>query len=53
MTDLVWLNMFRIVSSRMGREKHVLALIIYLPMDLGLVNEINLNFKQHRRHVRP
>jgi hypothetical protein len=46
MTDLVWLNMFRIVSSRMGREKHVLALIIYLPMDSGLLTEINLNFKQ-------
>jgi hypothetical protein len=46
MTDLVWLNMFRIVSSRMGREKHVVALIIYLPMDSGLLTEINLNFKQ-------
>jgi hypothetical protein len=46
MTDLVWLNMFRIVSSRMGREKHALALIIYLPMDNLLINEINLSFKQ-------
>jgi hypothetical protein len=33
MTDLVWLNMFRIVSSRMGRHKHVLALVLYLPLD--------------------
>ena len=46
MTDLVWLNMFRIVSSRMGREKHALALIIYLPMDSALITELNLNFKQ-------
>jgi hypothetical protein len=46
MTNLVWLNMFRIVSSRMGREKHVLALIIYLPMDSGLITEVNLGFKQ-------
>ena len=46
MTDLVWLNMFRIVSSRMGREKHVLALIIYLPMDNLLITEINLGFRQ-------
>jgi hypothetical protein len=38
--------MFRIVSSRMGREKHALALIIYLPMDSGLINEIKLGFKQ-------
>lgn len=45
MTDPVWLNMFRIVSSRMGREKHVLALIIYLPMDNDLIKEINGNFK--------
>ena len=33
MTDPVWLNMFRIVSARMGREKHVVAMIIYLPID--------------------
>ena len=45
MTNLVWLNMFRIISSRMGREKHVFALIIYLPMDNALIEEINLHFK--------
>jgi hypothetical protein len=44
MTDLVWLNMFRILSSRMGREKHVVALIIYLPIDNFLIAEINKNF---------
>lgn len=33
MTDLVWLNMFRILSSRMGREKHLLPLILYVPLD--------------------
>lgn len=46
MTDPLWLNMFRIVSSRMGREKHVFALIIYLPMDNHLIKEINSNFKK-------
>jgi hypothetical protein len=46
MTDLVWLNMFRIVSSRMGREKHALALIIYLPMESGLLSAISLRFRQ-------
>ncbi|HSQ35826.1 MAG TPA: FAD-binding protein [Candidatus Binatia bacterium] len=46
MTDLVWLNMFRIVSSRMGREKHALPLIIYLPMEGGLLSEINLGFRR-------
>jgi len=44
MTDIVWLNMFRIVSSRMGREKHVVALIIYLPIDNALIAEINTEF---------
>lgn len=46
MTDPVWLNMFRIISSRMGREKHVLAMIIYLPIDNKLIAEINREFKR-------
>jgi len=46
MTDPVWLNMFRIISSRMGREKHVLAMIIYLPIDNILITEINSEFKR-------
>ena len=33
MTDLVWLNTFRIVSARMSRRKHMVALILYLPLD--------------------
>ncbi len=46
MTDPVWLNTFRIVSSRMGREKHVVAMIIYLPIDNTLITEINSEFKR-------
>jgi hypothetical protein len=46
MTDPVWLNMFRIISSRMGREKHVLAMIIYLPIENSLINGINGEFKR-------
>jgi hypothetical protein len=46
MTDPVWLNMFRIVSSRMGREKHVIPMIIYLPIDNELITEINREFKR-------
>jgi hypothetical protein len=46
MTDPVWLNMFRIVSSRMGREKHVVPMIIYLPIDNKLISEINSEFKR-------
>ncbi|HSN50651.1 MAG TPA: FAD-dependent oxidoreductase, partial [Bacteroidales bacterium] len=45
MTDPVWLNMFRILSSRMGREKHVIPLIIYLPIDNKLVAAINREFR--------
>jgi len=32
-TDMMWLNDFRIVSSRMGREGHVVAFILYVPLD--------------------
>jgi hypothetical protein len=44
MTDLVWLNMFRILSARMGREKHVVAFIVYVPIDTGLIVAINRAF---------
>jgi hypothetical protein len=33
MTDMVWLNMFRIVSARMSRPKHMFAFLIYVPLD--------------------
>ena len=46
MTDPVWLNMFRIVSARMGREKHVLAWIIYLPIDSRLIAGIDAGFRR-------
>lgn len=46
MTDPVWLSMFRIISSRMGREKHGTAMIIYLPIDSKLIIEINSEFKR-------
>jgi hypothetical protein len=32
MTDMVWLNMFRIVSSRMSRRKHMFAFLVYVPL---------------------
>ncbi|MEF8810120.1 MAG: FAD-dependent oxidoreductase [Bacteroidales bacterium] len=47
MTDLVWLTDFRILSSRMGREKHVVAWIVYVPLDNPeLIMEINREFKR-------
>lgn len=45
MTDMLWLNTFRIISSRMGREGHVVAFILYVPMDVpDLVAEIHRSF---------
>lgn len=45
-TDMVWLNMFRIVSTRMARHKHVLAFLIYVPMDrTDLIVHLNHQFK--------
>ena len=40
MTDLVWLNTFRILSSRYCREKPCVALVFYLPIDTALIAEI-------------
>ena len=45
-TDLVWLNMYRIMSSRIGRRKPFLPVLIYLPIDNVLVNELSAKFKQ-------
>jgi hypothetical protein len=45
MTDIVWLNMFRIISARMARHKHVLAFLVYLPQDrLDVVRDVVAGF---------
>ena len=47
MTDLVWLNDFRIISSRMGREKHVVAFIVYVPLDrIEIIEDLNAAFRR-------
>ena len=46
MTDLVWLNMFRILSSRMGREKQFSVNIVYLPLEPELIREMSEGFKR-------
>jgi hypothetical protein len=47
MTDMVWLNMFRIVSSRMARHKHMFAFLIYVPLDKGeVINQIIAEFRR-------
>lgn len=52
MTGMVWLNSFRIVSSRMGRHKHVLAFLVYLPLNRREpIQEVLLEFeKVAQRH---
>jgi len=40
MIDMVWLTMFRILSTRVGRRKAFLPFLIYLPVEFGLINEI-------------
>jgi hypothetical protein len=40
LTDLVWLNMFRITSSRVGREKQFLPFLMYLPLDHTLIDDL-------------
>jgi hypothetical protein len=45
MTDLVWLNMFRIMSTKIGRRKPFLPVLIYLPIDKALINELTGKFR--------
>ncbi len=46
MTDLVWVNTSRILSSRMGRFKHVVASLGYVPLDdLDLIMAMISQFK--------
>ena len=46
MTNLVWLNMFRITSTRVGREKHFFPLLMYLPLDYPLISAMCDGFKR-------
>jgi hypothetical protein len=52
MSDLVWLNTFRIQSSRYCREKPCVAFVLYLPIDKALIGEIQNGLRavaaQHR-----
>ena len=55
MTNMVWLSMFRIISSRMGRYKHPVSFILYVPMDnIPLIMKIDSEFKRigdkHQTH---
>jgi hypothetical protein len=45
LTDLVWLNMFRITSSRIGRDRHFFPLVAYLPLEYGAIHELISDLK--------
>ena len=46
MTDMVWLTMFRIVSARMSRHKHMFAFLVYVPLDrMEVVQNLLASFK--------
>jgi hypothetical protein len=45
MTDMVWLTMFRIVSARMSRHKHMFAFLIYIPLDrVDVIHDLIASF---------
>jgi hypothetical protein len=47
MTDMVWLAMFRIVSARMSRHKHMFAFLIYVPLEpVDVIQELVTSFGQ-------
>ena len=45
MTDIAWLNTFRILSTRMGRDKNFMILILYLPVDAAVVDRATAELK--------
>ena len=46
MTDILWLNTFRIMSARVGRKKPFLPALLYLPVDMELIHEFCDKFRR-------
>jgi len=47
LTNMLWLNTFRIVSSRMGRDGHLIVSVVYVPLDnIPQVEAIHKAFKE-------
>ena len=40
LTDLVWLNMFRVTSSRIGRERSFFPFLMYIPLSYPDIEEV-------------
>ncbi|MEN6615325.1 MAG: FAD-dependent oxidoreductase [Syntrophorhabdus sp.] len=45
MTDLVWLNMFRIKSARIGRGKNFFPFLMYLPLEYKIIRQLCENLE--------
>ena len=45
MTDILWLNNYRIMSTKIGRKKPFLPALLYLPVDKELINEFCDKFR--------
>ena len=50
-SDPVWLNSCRIVSARMGRHKHIIAFVIFLPLESGLVGSLCGRFAEAAEEI--
>jgi UDP-N-acetylenolpyruvoylglucosamine reductase len=44
MTDLLWLNMFRILSTRVGRIKPFVPVYTYVPIDYELISKMTVQY---------
>jgi hypothetical protein len=49
LTDLVWLNMFRITSSRIGRERSFFPFLMYLPLSRDSIEEVRRGMEKIAR----
>lgn len=46
LTDSVWLTSCRILSARMGRKKHIIAFVLFLPLLPELIESLCTHFAQ-------
>ncbi|MBP1748442.1 MAG: iron-sulfur cluster-binding FAD-binding oxidoreductase [Deltaproteobacteria bacterium] len=49
LTDLVWLNMFRVTSSRIGRERSFFPFLMYLPLSYEDIEEVRCGLEEIAR----
>ncbi len=50
-TDPVWLTSCRVVSSRMGRHKHIIAFVLFLPLEPDLIQALCDHFTRTAEEI--